>query len=141
MSGFNIYEVQKSITTALKGNSTLVGILGDGVNSILDNTTTAKNLTLPYIEYTEVSAEAFDTKSSTDSIVYITMSAFSDTGNRKECEDILKEIHTTLHQSRLTVTGFGYAVSRWDGLSTIIKESINGTIFSGIIRFKITVSV
>lgn len=140
MSGFNMYEVQKSITTVLKGNSTLVAILGNGVNSILDNTSNAKNLSFPYINFSDVSAESYDTTSSTDSIVYVTLSVFSNTGNREETENILKEIHTSLHRTELNVTGFNYAVSRWDGLSSVLLDSVSGTIFNGIIRFKITCS-
>ena len=141
MTGFNIYEVQKSVTTVLKANSTLTTLLGNGSSGILDNSSSAKGLVFPYIEYTSIDAESFDTTSSTDSIIYLTITAFTQTGNKKEASDIMKELHTSLHTARLTVTGFGYAVSRWDGLSTIIKEDVNGDIFNGIMRFKITASV
>jgi hypothetical protein len=141
MTGFNIYEVQKAVTTVLTANSNLTTILGNGISGILDNASSAKGLIFPYLEYTDISAESFDTVNSTDSIIYLMITAFTKTGNKKEAADILKELHTSLHTTRLTVPGFGYTVSRWDGLSTIQKEDVNGDIFNGIMRFKITVSV
>jgi len=141
MTGFNIYEVQKAVTTALKDNSTLTGMLGNGVNGIRDNVASAKGLIFPYLAYTDIQAESLDTTSSQGSIIYITITAFTKTGNKKEASDIMKALHTSLHRSDLIVTGFGYAMSRWDGFSTIMQEDVNADMFSGIIRFKITLGV
>jgi|ETNvirnome_2_300_1030623.scaffolds.fasta_scaffold00088_34 hypothetical protein len=141
MTGFNIYEVQKAVTTALKDNSTLTGMLGNGANGIRDNVASAKGLIFPYLAYTDIQAEPLDTTSGQGSIIYLTITAFTKTGNKKEASDIMREVHTSLHRADLTVTGFGYARSRWDGFSTIMQEDVNADMFSGIIRVKITLGV
>lgn len=139
MAGYNAYQVQKGVHTALTGNSTLTALLGDGANGIMDNVQQKKNPTFPYVVYSGVNPEKFDSWDTLGSNVFIQISVFSNTGSRKETQDILSEVHATLHHQSITVSGADFLYCVWDGLDDIsTDDSADAQIIRGVTRYKIS---
>jgi|DEB0MinimDraft_4_1074332.scaffolds.fasta_scaffold04339_7 hypothetical protein len=135
---YSILDVQKSVDDILTSDSTLLNLLNDGVNSILDNPIKSNTLDFPYIFYSSINSQEWDTQTSTGAECYITISVFSNSGDRLEATTILSRIYTLLHNQDLSVSNNNFVLCRWDGLSEVfIDDNKEGRIIQGVIRFMI----
>ena len=64
MSGFSLNDTKIAIDNILTGDATLLALLGDGINGIVDNTEQQGGLAYPYIVYSSSTAKPWDTKTS-----------------------------------------------------------------------------
>ncbi len=140
MSGYAAFEIQEAIDSVLKSDATLIALLGNGADSILDNPFEAEvGVGLyPVLVYSSIESTPFDTKTfeGTDATILIT--AYSRTKNKKETASILKQVHELLNHATLAVTDNDFVLCRWDGLSDIVRDdSEQGVNFRGDIRFKV----
>lgn len=140
MSGYSPFEIQQAIDTILSGDVTLLALLGNGVDSILDNPFQAEKaqVIFPILVYSSIEAFPFDTKTFNGTDASILITAYSRTGDKEEAASILSQVHTLLNHTTLTVPNNNFVLCRWDGLSDIIRDdSDEGVLFRGDIRFKV----
>jgi len=140
VSGYSAFEVQKAIDAVLRVDATLLGLLGNGIDSILDNPNQAEMSVVQYptLVYSSIELTPFDTKTFEGSDVTILITAYSRSGAKKETAAILKQVHSLLNHTTLTVEDNDFILCRWDGLSDIVKDDTDqGVLFRGDIRFKV----
>ena len=117
MSGFSLNDTKIAIDNILTGDATLLALLGDGINGIVDNTEQQGGLAYPYIVYSSSTAKPWDTKTSNGTEATFTLSAFSRSGDKVVVDAIIKRIHTLLHKADLNVSGNNTILCLWDGLA------------------------
>lgn len=140
MSGYSAFEIQKAIDTVLKADATLLALLGNGADSILDNPFAAEiGVGLyPVLVYSTIDTTPFDTKTFNGTDASIVLTAYSRTAGKEETANILKQVHSLLNHATLVVEDNQFILCRWDGLSDIVRDdSDEGVNFRGDIRFKV----
>jgi len=141
MGGYSLFEIQKAIDAILSVDTTLLAMLGTGTKaSIYDNPSQAlqDNVDFPYIVYASNTAIPFDTKTFNGTEATITISAYSETGDKEEASNIIQRLHTLLHNQDLTVEDNNLVFCLWDGLSMVEPEDDDNLILQhGVIRFRI----
>ena len=140
MSGYAAFEIQEAIDVILKNDATLLALLGNGADSILDNPFEAERGigVYPVLVYSTIEASPFDTKTFQGTEATIVITAYSRTGNKKETASILKQVHSLLNHATLAVADNNFVLCRWDALSDIvIDDSAEGVNFRGDIRFQV----
>jgi len=129
-------EIQKSIRAAITLNTTLMNILSDGSDSVVDNPTNL-GLNYPYISFVGMTIEADDTTSSDGNIIFITLGAYTQTGNKLQAQSILKELNNSLHKKHLNVTNLNYCYSKIDFSEVLIDDQDTSNGFNAIIRLRL----
>ena len=140
MSGYAAFEIQEAIDLILKGDATLLALLGNGADSILDNPFEAEIDigVYPVLVYSTIETSPFDTKTFQGTEAAIVITAYSRTGNKKETASILKQVHSLLNHATLEVADNNFVLCRWDALSDIVRDdSAEGVNFRGDIRFQV----
>jgi len=140
MSGFSAFEIQTAIDNVLKADAALLALLGNGVDSIVDNPFQEEKapLVFPILVYSSLESEPFDTKTFNGTDARVLITAYSQNSDKKETSNILKRVHDLLHKATLTVPDNKFVLCRWDGLSDIVRDdSDEGVNFRGDIRFKV----
>ena len=140
MSGYAAFEIQQAIDVVLSGDATLLGLLGNGSDSILDNPHIIEQskLVFPILVYSSIELSPFDTKTFEGTDASILLTAYSRSSDKQETASILFQVHSLLNHTTLAVTNNQFVLCRWDGLSDIvIDDSDEGVLFRGDIRFKV----
>ena len=138
MGGFVGNKVQVAIDNILIADSTLIAMLGDGVNSIIDNPSQADRTVFPFIRYDMISQSNFDSKTFNGSDTTFQISVFSRSGNKSEASDILERVYDLLHNANLAIVDTNTILCRWTGVSDIsVDDSVEYLLYRGIIRFNI----
>lgn len=140
MSGYATFEIQEAIDAVLSVDPTLLALLGNGVESILDNPFGAEVGIgqYPVLVYSTIETTPFDTKTFEGTEATMVLTAYSRTSDKKETAAILKQVHQLLNHATLNVTDNDFILCRWDGLSDIVRDdSEQGVNFRGDIRFKV----
>lgn len=135
------FETQQAIDNILVNDSTLLALLGTGdALSILDNPTQYQfeNNPYPFITYDTNEAEPFDSKTQTSQEIFIQISAWSRSSNKKEAMDIISRIYTLLHNVDLSSAGINNILTQQTGSSRVMEDdSLNFVLYHGIIEFRI----
>lgn len=140
MSGYSAFEIQEAIDVILAGDATLLALLGNGVDSIVDNPFQEEmsKLIFPILVYSTIESSPFDTKTFEGTDASIILTAYSRTSDKEETASILFQVHFLLNHATLTVASNDFVLCRWDGLSDIVRDdSDEGVNFRGDIRFKV----
>lgn len=142
MATFSMIDVQDAVHSVLSADSTLLSFLGNGVDSITDNTgLDDSELQMPYIVYSGLTSQSYDTKNTTGNETYITLSVFSNTGEKRTVSDIMERVKILLHRQDLTVAGNDFILCNLDGLYEIFIDDTEDFInVQGVMRFKVLTS-
>jgi len=87
-----IYNTQKAIMTALKGNATLTTM----TTGIFDNGAVGNNQPFPYIEVTNVIADTNDTFARRGEEINVTLDVYSDYQGSTEVLEIYEQIENVM---------------------------------------------
>ena len=125
-------EVQKAVYVALIANSTLAGLLANGVDSIIDGAPVDEDL--PYVSLGEIEGRDFSTKSFVGSDDLITIHIWSDHKGKKELGDIAEQVKLSINRQALTVVGNQLIDIMFDTFRPMRDQ--DATTRHGIIEFK-----
>lgn len=138
MTGFAPYQILQAIDTVLAADATLIAMLGEASSAGIVQNPQEYEPAFPYIVYSDVTAQAFDTDDKKGTEAYVTIDTWSQTGDMEESFSLLGRIHTLLHDQQLSVASNDFLYILWDGLSEVLRDNTDGLFtYHGIIRFKI----
>lgn len=126
---FGLFALQTRIYSTLNGDSNLTSTLGASIHDDVPEGTSYPFVTLgeeQSNEYGTIDADGADTA--------LTIHVWSQYKGAKQTKDILDRIHTLLHDSNLSVTGFNLVNLRFE-FSDIMKDP-DGVTRHGVIRFR-----
>lgn len=134
------FELQKSIDLILGADNDLLNLLGDGINSIIDNPSQQDNIIFPFIRYDGLSQQPWFDKTTDGARVFFLISAFSRSGNKERCARILDRIYKILHKAQIEVDNYKIISCLWSGTSNInVDDTVEFLLFHGTIEFEILV--
>lgn len=123
------FGLQSAIYSALNGDNNLTSTLGAGVyDEVLETAS------YPYVVIGEDNVIEYGTVSDDGGDFTVTIDVWSQYHGGKEAKNIMDRIHTLLHDSSLSVTGFNLVNFRFE-FSDIIKDP-DGITRHGIMRFR-----
>lgn len=132
------FELQQAIDNILTGDTDLLAMLADGVNSITDNPSEQDSTSFPFIRYDELQQAPFFDKTVNGADVSFQISVFSRSGNKQEANNILKRVYALLHTADITIQNYNVIHCLWNGTSKImIDDTMEFLLFHGIIQFNI----
>lgn len=119
MTNLAAYELQKSIDNVLINDATLLSLLGDGINSIVENMKDTLNNSYPVINYATISHSNLDTKNEDINKSTVELMVFSRSQNPKETWDILNKIDSLLNRNTVDVLGYRSLELKREGIVTV----------------------
>jgi len=123
------FALQTTLYSTLNNDSNLTTTLGAGVYDEVVETAS-----YPYVQIGEETAIDFGTKNEDGGEFTITIHVWSQYTGSKETKNIMDRIHTLLHDSSLSVTGFNLVNLRFE-FSDIIRDP-DGITRHGVMRFR-----
>lgn len=131
------FEFQKSVDDVLTNDDTLLNMLGDGVNSILDNPAQIQNVAYPFITYESIRQfheEVFDENYQK---VMLDISVSSRAYDTKECWDIINRIDYLLNRNTIKIFGYKNTQILRSGVSNVLSSNSERISFLGNISFSV----
>jgi len=123
------FALQTAIYSTLNSDSNLTSTLGAGVYDEVVETAS-----YPFVEIADDTAIEYDTKDLDGGEFTMTIHVWSQYAGAKETKNIMDRIHTLLHDSSLSVTGFNLVNLRFE-FSDILKDP-DGITRHGVMRFR-----
>jgi hypothetical protein len=123
------FELQKTIYSALSSDNTLTSTLGASVHDEVPQGTA-----YPFVQIGEDTAVDYSTKDETGAETTVVMHVWSRVAGSAQAKNIMDRVHTLLHDSNLTVTGFNLVNMRME-FSDLIRDP-DGLTRHGIMRFR-----
>jgi hypothetical protein len=127
-----LFALQSRIYATLNGDSNLTSTLGA---SIYDDV--PQGSAYPFVSIGEEQSNEYGTMDLDGMDTALTIHVWSRYDGAKETKDILDRIHTLLHDSSLSVTGFNLVNLRFE-FSDIMRDP-DGVTRHGVIRFRATI--
>ena len=123
------FELQTAIYTALSGDSNLTSTLGASVfDEVPDQSS------YPFVALGEETVVEYDTKDLDGASHTINIHVWSQYKGAKETKQIMDRIHTLLHDSSLSVSGFNLIRMQFE-FSDIMRDP-DGVTRHGVMRFR-----
>tara|TARA_B100000424_G_scaffold18737_2_gene13539 strand:- start:14198 stop:14605 length:408 start_codon:yes stop_codon:yes gene_type:complete len=126
---FGQLELQQAIFTALNNDSTLTDTLGA---TIVDDV--PHGTSYPFVKIGEARSSDYSTKDFVGGESLVELHIWSQYKGSKECKQIMDRLHSLLHNSSLSVSGFNLINMRFD-FSDILQDS-DGSTRHGVMRFR-----
>ena len=123
------FALQSAIYTALNNDSTLTTTYGAGVYDDVP-----EGSGFPYVTMGEDASNAYGTKDLDGSTVSLNIHVWSQYRGSKEVKTIMDRIHTLLHDSSLSVSGFNLVNTRFEFMD--ILRDPDGITRHGVMRFR-----
>lgn len=127
-----LFALQSRIYATLNGDSNLTSTLGA---SVYDDV--PQGSAYPFVSIGEEQSNEYGTMDLDGMDTALTIHVWSRYDGAKETKDILDRIHTLLHDSSLSVTGFNLVNLRFE-FSDIMRDP-DGVTRHGVIRFRATI--
>jgi hypothetical protein len=124
-----LFALQSRIYSTLNGDSNLTSTLGA---SIFDDV--PQGSSYPFVTIGEEQSNEYGTMDLDGTDTAITIHVWSRYDGAKETKEILDRIHTLLHDSSLSVTGYNLVNLRFE-FSDIMRDP-DGVTRHGVIRFR-----
>lgn len=123
------FELQTAIYSALSGDSNLTSTLGASVfDEVPDQSS------YPFVALGEETVVEYDTKDLDGASHTINIHVWSQYKGAKETKQIMDRIHTLLHDSSLSVSGFNLIRMQFE-FSDIMRDP-DGVTRHGVMRFR-----
>ena len=129
------WELQKAVYTALTGAS-ITDYNGDAITGVFDDV--PENTTYPYIRIGEETATDSSAKDKDIFEHTLTIHIWSQYRGNRDIKEIMKQVHDTLHDSSLSVTGASMVNMRQEFQTTLLEG--DGITRHGVMRFRAVVS-
>ena len=126
------FALQTTLYSTLKGDSNLPSTLGAGVYDEVP-----EDSAFPYITMGEISATDYGVKDADGSDNTVNIHVWSQYKGAKQAKDIMDRVHTLLHNSSLSVSGFNLVNLRFE-FSDILRDP-DGVTRHGVMRFRATI--
>ena len=123
------FALQSAIYTALNNDSTLTTTYGAGVYDDVP-----EGSSFPYVTMGEDASNDYGTKDLDGSTVSLNIHVWSQYRGSKEVKTIMDRIHTLLHDSSLSVSGFNLVNTRFEFMD--ILRDPDGITRHGVMRFR-----
>ena len=123
------FALQSAIYTALNNDSTLTNTHGAGVYDDVP-----EGSGFPYVTMGEDASNDYGTKDLDGSTVSLNIHVWSQYRGSKEVKTIMDRIHTLLHDSSLSVSGFNLVNTRFEFMD--ILRDPDGITRHGVMRFR-----
>jgi len=123
------FELQKTIYAALNGDSVLTSTLGASVHDEIPQGTA-----YPIVQIGEDTALDYSVKDEVGSETTVVIHVWSRVAGSAQAKNIMDRVHTVLHDSNLTVTGFNLINMRMEFSDTI--RDPDGLTRHGVMRFR-----
>jgi len=123
------FALQTAVYTALSNDSTLTSTYSASVYDDVPESTS-----YPFVAIGEDSAIDYGTKDVNGADSSVNIHVWSEYKGSKETKNIMDRIHTLLHDSSLSVTGFNLINLRWE-FSDIMRDP-DGITRHGVMRFR-----
>ena len=123
------FELQKTIYAALSGDNNLTSVLGASVHDEVP-----QGSSYPIVQIGEDTALDYGVKGENGSEVTIMIHVWSRYTGSSEVKNIMDRVHTLLHDSSLSVTGFNLVNMRFE-FSDIIRDP-DGVTRHGVMRLR-----
>ena len=123
------FAFQERLYATLNGDATLTNTLGAAVYDEVP-----EGSAYPYVNIGEETATAFDTKDLAGSQITINLHVWSQYKGSKEAKNIMDRVHTLLHDTSLSVTGFNLINLRFE-FADILRDP-DGITRHGVMRFR-----
>jgi hypothetical protein len=129
------WELQKTVYSALTGAS-ITDYAGNAITGVFDDL--PENTSYPYIVIGEETA--IDTSAKDKDIFEhtLTIHIWSQYRGRRDIKEIMEQVHDTLHDSSLSVTGASMVNMRQEFQTTLLEG--DGITRHGVMRFRAVVS-
>lgn len=131
MSADSQWPLQQTVHTALSGDVTLQGFLGNPAR-IYDHV--PQDATFPYLVMGEATAGAFDTKTEDGMEQRLSLHIWSRYRGLKETKEIMAAVIAVLDQASLVVAGHVLVLLRLDSSATFLDP--DGLTRHGVQRFR-----
>ena len=129
------WELQKTVYTALTGAS-ITDYNGDAITGVFDDV--PESTAYPYIVIGEETAIDSSAKDKDIFEHTLTIHIWSQYRGRRDIKEIMKQVHDTLHDSSLSVTGASMVNMRQEFQTTLLEG--DGITRHGVMRFRAVVS-
>tara|TARA_Y100001937_G_C7119468_1_gene331866 strand:+ start:714 stop:1124 length:411 start_codon:yes stop_codon:yes gene_type:complete len=129
------FELQKSVFSALNGAS-ITDYDGAAITGVFDDV--PENTTYPYIRIGEETATDVSVKDKDLFEHTLTIHIWSQYRGNRDIKGIMKQVHDTLHDSSLSVTGAAMVNMRQEFQTTLLEN--DGITRHGVMRFRAVVS-
>ena len=123
------FALQERLFTTLNSDNTLTSTLGAAVYDEVP-----ENSSYPYVNIGADAQNEYDTKDLNGSDVTINIDVWSQYKGSKEAKNIMDRVHTLLHDTSLTVTGFNLVNLRFQS-SGVLRDP-DGITRHGVMRFR-----
>ena len=124
-----LFALQTRIYATLNGDSTLTNTLGASIHDDVP-----EGSSYPFVSLGEEQSNEYGTMDVDGTDTAMTIHVWSQYKGAKQTKDILDRIHTLLHDSSLSVTGYNLVNLRFE-FSDIMKDP-DGVTRHGVIRFR-----
>lgn len=123
------FQLQSAIYSTLNGDNNLTNTLGAGIyDEVLENAT------YPFVSLGEETAIDYSTKDLQGGEFTINIHVWSQYKGAKQAKEIMDRIHTLLHNSSLSVSGFNLINLRFE-FADILRDP-DGVTRHGVMRFR-----
>jgi hypothetical protein len=123
------FQLQSAIYSTLNGDNNLTNTLGAGVyDEVLEDAT------YPFVSLGEETAIDYSTKDLQGGEFTINIHVWSQYKGAKQAKEIMDRIHTLLHNSSLSVSGFNLINLRFE-FADILRDP-DGVTRHGVMRFR-----
>ena len=128
MANFSYHPLQKAVYEALTDDVTLMGM----ISGVFDRPPQGQDY--PYIALGESSVSDWSTKTSNGMEHAVQMQIWSREGGRRQCAQIMENVHRILHDVNLTPDGHRLISIRF--VSSTISIKSDGWTYQGTMRFR-----
>ena len=123
------FALQTAVYSTLSSDSNLTSTLGAGVYDDVP-----QGSAYPFVQIGDDATKDYSTKDVSGSETTLNLHVWSQNHGSKQAKDIMDRIHTLLHDTNLTVTGFNFINNRME-FSDIVRDP-DGITRHGIMRFR-----
>ena len=123
------FALQTAVYSTLSSDTNLTSTLGAGVYDDVP-----QGSAYPFVQIGDDSTMDYSTKDVSGSETTLNLHVWSQNHGSKQAKDIMDRVHTLLHDTNLTVTGFNFINNRME-FSDIIRDP-DGITRHGIMRFR-----
>ena len=125
------FALHQTLFTTLNGDSQLTNTLGAAV---FDDVPDTQAVSFPYVQIGEDTATDYSTKDVTGTETVINLHVWSRYRGSTETKQVMDRVHTSLHDSNLTVTGHNLINMRFE-FGDVIRDP-DGITRHGVMRFR-----
>ena len=129
------WELQKTVFSALDGAS-ITDYAGNAITGVFDDV--PENTAYPYIRVGEETAIDSSAKDKDIFEHTLTIHIWSQYRGNRDIKEIMKQVHDTLHDSSLSVSGASMVNMRQEFQTTLLEG--DGITRHGVMRFRAVVS-